>query len=507
MCENDKANSRNILSLDDSQLDAELINEYLENQNKLKETQISLTNIQDRYKALTQTSIDGFFILDSKGHFLEVNDAYCTMSGYSKNELLAMSIKDMELDEDEKQMEEHISRIIETGQDQLESRHRKADGTVFYVNNSITYIPKEEILICFLHDITEWKKQEERLKYLSYHDILTGLYNRTFFEEEIKRLDVNRQLPLAVIMGDINGLKLINDSFGHEIGDQTIIEVANIIKSCCREEDIIARVGGDEFCILLPKSDENVIQRICQQMYDKCIQQDRKIKGVSILYSISLGYTKRTVAHEQIEMIMKDAEAAMYRHKLLETRRFRSSFVSSIISTLKERYIETEAHSERLKKLCRAIGVDLGVSDAMLDDLELLSALHDIGKIAVSDAIINKQSELTDDEKIEMRRHTAIGYNITQSTIEFQQISEYILDHHEKWDGSGYPRQLKGEEIPLLSRIISVVDSYDAMITGRPYRKALSEEYAINEIRACAGTQFDPIIARVFVEKVLGKVW
>lgn len=356
-------------------------------------------------------------------------------------------------------------------------------------------------------DITKRKENEEELKYLGYHDILTGLYNRTFLEEEIKRLGVDRQLPFSILMGDINGLKLINDSFGHETGDRTIVEVANIIKSSCREDDIVARVGGDEFCILLPKTDEETAQKLCKQIYTKCEQYNERCKtGISFI-SVSLGYTCRTASHESVEVIMQEAEAAMYKHKLLETRSLRSSIVSSIISVLRERYIETDAHSERMKKLSREIGVYLSVPNSMLDDLELLAALHDIGKISISDTIINKNAKLTQEEMEEMKRHSEIGYTITQSTIEFQQISEYILAHHEKWDGSGYPRKLKGKDIPLLSRIISVVDAYDAMTNHRPYRQALSQEEAISEIRTCAGTQFDPEIARIFVEKVLGKAW
>lgn len=359
-------------------------------------------------------------------------------------------------------------------------------------------------VVVFL-DITERKKQEEEIVYLGYHDSLTGLYNRAFFEEEVRRLEVDRQLPLSIIMGDINGLKLINDSFGHELGDKLIIEIANIIKSACREEDIVARFGGDEFCILLPKSNEEITQNICNRIYKKCEEREKSSVSEVPFISISLGYTTRTLAREPIDMIMRDAEAAMYKHKLLETRSLRSSIVSSIISTLRERYIETETHSDRMKKLCRATGVALGISDSKLDDLELLALLHDIGKIAISDTLINKTSGLTNEEWEEMKRHTEIGYHITQSTIEFQQISEYILTHHEKWDGSGYPRQMKGEDIPLLSRIISVVDAYDAMVNDRPYRKALTQEAAIEELQNNAGTQFDPKIVDVFIHKVLKK--
>ncbi len=339
------------------------------------------------------------------------------------------------------------------------------------------------------------------------HDELSGLYNRRYFDEEMKKQDVDLQRPLSVIIGDINGLRLINDSFGHPIGDKTIIEVANIIKDSCRKSDIIARTGDDEFCIILPKADNGTTQRICRKIYDLCVQyRGSKAEG-SLYTTISLGYSTRTISHEPIGSLIKEAEKEMFRHKLLETRSIRSSIISSIVSILYEKYEGTEEHSNRMKYFSRKAGLALGIPDATLDELELVSVLHDIGKVAISDAIINKNAKLTKEEKREMQNHAESGFRITQSINEFKHISGYVLSHHEKWDGTGYPQKLKGEEIPLVSRIISIVDAYDAMTMKRPYREALPEEYAVNEIKTCSGTQFDPKIARVFIEKVLGQNW
>ncbi|MHB1484218.1 MAG: bifunctional diguanylate cyclase/phosphohydrolase [Saccharofermentanales bacterium] len=354
------------------------------------------------------------------------------------------------------------------------------------------------------------KKLDIQSKYNFFyndHDILTGLYNRKYFEKVIQKYDNMRNVALSVIIGDINGLKLINDSFGYEIGDKTIIEVSNIIKDCCRRSDIISRTGGDEFCIILPKADEEITQKICKRIYSKCESKQNKTTGRKSFISVSLGYDTRGVLQEPISDIMKEAEERMYKHKLLESRSLRSSIVSSVISTLQERYIETDEHGERMKKLSCELGTALNISDSMQDDLELLAILHDIGKIAIKDTIINKNSKLTLNEMNEIQTHSEIGYRITQSTVEFQQISKYILAHHERWDGTGYPNKLKKEEIPLLSRIISVVDAYDAMTNDRPYCEKLTVDNAIKEIKECSGTQFDPEIAKVFIEKVIGKEW
>lgn len=338
------------------------------------------------------------------------------------------------------------------------------------------------------------------------HDVLTGLFNRRSFIEEMARLDSDLPLPLSLILADINGLRLINDEFGMESGDRLIVEVADLLKGSCREEDFIARIGGGEFCILMPKADKELTQVICKRIDDRCEQYDSGTDG-AFRPDISLGHQTRMVLQESMEDIVKDAEMRMYRHKLLEAKSAYSSIVTSIISILRVKYEDTVEHDNREKCLCRGIGLALGISNTMHDELDLTSILHDIGKIAVSDAIINKHAKLTKEEKREIQKHPEIGYRIIQSIREFQHISDYVLFHHEKWDGTGYPRKLTGEEIPLISRIISIVDAYVAMTMNRPYREALPEEYAINEIKTCAGTQFDPAIARIFIEKVLGEKW
>jgi len=472
----------------------------------------ALNASEAKQNAMIKNISDIIAIVDQAGKIRFTSPNVKKVFGWLPRDLIGKKTEALIHPDDKEQIQTKFYSLLEKegSLGVAEFRCKCKDGSYKYVElTAINLLNDNNIngVLVNYHDITERIKREEELKYIGYHDILTGLYNRPYFEKEIKRLDMDCQSPLSAIMGDINGLKLINDSFGHDAGDKTIIEVANIITSSCRESGIIARIGGDEFCILLPKTDEGIAQKICKRIYSKCEEYRNTGTSGVLFISISLGCMSRTIERESIVVIIREAEAAMYRHKLLETRSLRSSVVSSIISTLQERYIETNAHSERMKKLCRATGIALDMSDSMLDDLELLAALHDIGKISISDKIINKKSKLTNDEMKEMKRHTEIGYNITQSTIEFQRISEYILAHHEKWDGSGYPRRFKGEEIPLLSRIIAVVDSFDAMTNDRPYRKALSEEYAINEIKECAGTQFDPNVARVFIEKVLGAKW
>ena len=352
-------------------------------------------------------------------------------------------------------------------------------------------------------DISDRKKQEEEIKFLNYHDILTGLFNRSFFEVEKLRLDTEDQYPLSIILGDINGLKLINDTLGHDEGDRLINTISVILKSCCRENDILARTGGDEFSLLLPQTSSEVADKIVKKIDEVCEQYKNKMKEESYYISISLGCATKTNSDEKFTVVLKDAEDSMYRHKLLQNRSLHSSIISSMKMTLFEKNQRTEEHAQRLIEISNKIGHEMNLEEKQLNELELLSTLHDIGKIGINDNILNKPGKLTPAEWVEMRKHPEIGYRIAMSTPELSPIADYILCHHERWDGAGYPQGLKGEEIPLLSRILAIADAYDAMTADRPYRKAMTEKAAIEEIRKCSGTQFDPNIAEIFLTNIV----
>lgn len=340
------------------------------------------------------------------------------------------------------------------------------------------------------------KKFEEKILFLSYHDQLTGLYNRRFMEEEIRRLDTPRQLPVSVIVGDVNGLKLTNDVFGHRAADLLLKKAAEIIKESCRREDIIARWGGDEFVILLPRTDMKAAEEIVRRSKNKCALDSEG----PVQVSIALGYATKNKAEENIWQVLKEAEEWMYRHKLLQSKGYRNAVISFLKATLFEKSMETEEHAERLREISLKIAKGLGLSAKQMDELELLAVLHDIGKVAIKESILLKPGPLTEKEWEEMKKHPEIGCRIAQNTPELAFIAEYILCHHERWDGRGYPSGLKGEEIPLLSRILAVADAFDAMTNDRPYRKAISREEALVELERNAGTQFDPEVVSAFIE-------
>jgi len=349
-------------------------------------------------------------------------------------------------------------------------------------------------VVVVFRDCTEKRNRLREIEYLSYHDQLTGLYNRRFFEEELRRLDVPRNLPLSLVMIDVNGLKLFNDAFGHTTGDELLKKVAGVLREECRADDIVARIGGDEFMILLPLTDRDHLDPLMARISDAMSKE--QVKDLPI--SVSLGGATKTDAGKSVEKVFDMAEDQMYRRKISEKSSYHNRSVNLILKTLYSKSPEEKEHSENVSVLSEAIGREMGLAQPEIDELKTAGIIHDIGKIAVSSRILEKDGPLDKEEWEEIRKHPETGYNILSTVSEYSPLAKIILTHHEHWDGKGYPKGLKGDEIPLLSRILGAAEAYDVMVSGRVYRKAMSREDALAELRQCAGTQFDPEVVKIF---------
>ncbi|MEN6324722.1 MAG: PocR ligand-binding domain-containing protein [Syntrophomonas sp.] len=429
-----------------------------------------------------------------EGRYISVNDSFCEVVGYNHQEIIGQTSVELGIWVDSAFRQKVKQKILANEPiRETEIRFRRKSGEERFGLFSAERIDVdgEICLLNVLNDITERKQAEDQIKYLSFYDKLTGLYNRAFFEEELKRLDTERQLPLSLFMGDVNGLKMVNDALGHQEGDKLLVTVAELLKKSCRKEDIVARWGGDEFIILLPLCSSKTATKIFKRIKDSC----QHINDLPIQTSISLGWAIKNHPAQDIRGIIKEAEDKMYRNKLLESRSARSTFLVSLEQTLWTRSHETKEHCQRMQEIAQKIGQAINLPDSELDNLKLLAALHDIGKIAIPNSILDKPGKLSPEEWESIKKHPEIGYRIALSSPEMAPIAEAILYHHERWDGTGYPLKLKGVHIPLISRIIAIADTYDVMINGRPYQGAVSKEAVCAEIERCAGTQFDPYLA------------
>ena len=456
-------------------------------------------------KSLIDSIPDLVFYKNPDSVYLGCNKAFEVLTGKSENDIvghLDTDLFDLETAQSFRAMDIEMLDHQETKY--FDERVIYPDGHEVMLETVKTpyFGPDSKLigLIGISRDITERKKREDEIQYLNFHDGLTGIYNRAYFQSELARLDTKRQLPMSVIVGDINGLKLINDALGHVEGDKLLVKMARILKNSCRSEDIVARTGGDEFWILLPQTDGEGAQRIIDRIKAACAALAEHPEEGSYFTDIALGYATKTTMDEPFAKIQKIAEDYMYKRKLLESKSLHSSIISSIKTTMFEKSFETEAHAERLTQLSRQLGQLLDLSEDDLVALELLSTLHDIGKISVDRDILTKVGKLTDEEWNEIKTHPEVGYRISQASPELRHISDYILSHHERWDGKGYPQGLAGEAIPLLSRILAIVDAYDAMTQDCAYRKAMPVEAAVAEIKKNSGSQFDPRIASTFIE-------
>jgi diguanylate cyclase (GGDEF)-like protein/PAS domain S-box-containing protein len=452
---------------------------------------------------------DAVITTDRLGYITFMNLIAEQMTGYGAVEAMGKKIQDILILYDE-MSHEPIPNPIDTVLVQQNTIQRTnhtllftKDGREIAVEDTASPIfdasKKVVGVVIIIRDCSFKKEKQQEIEYLSYHDQLSGLYNRKYYEKELEKLKRNSALPLSVLYIDINGLKLINNALGHEKGDAFIQRISNILSKNSRPQDIIARVGGDEFVILMPNTEQLYIKH-----YMKEITHDTtSINMMGIEVPLSFGWEIQYSLNQNIADILKAAEDKMYQNKIYYTASKQNDVIKSILTTLALKSKREGEHSNRVRHLCYRFGKALSLSESACKLLEISGELHDIGKIAIDETLLNKKDDLTQTEWELIRKHPETGYKLLNVFKEFSVIAEYVYAHHEHWDGSGYPRGLKGIDIPLNARIISIVDAYDAMRQDFPFRKKLSRAAVIEELNRKSNKQFDPELVRVFIEYVL----
>lgn len=474
---------------------------------KRKRTDDALRVSEEKYRLLIEHSPSAIILYDLDGTILLANQRQAVQHGYSTAEdLIGKSVFDLVARQDwlrlTASMSERVQGMIDRN---VERTLVRKDGSEFIGEVTASVIMdgagKPVAIQAISQDITERRLTEDRLRYLSLHDQLTGLYNRAYFEAELERLDGGREHPVSIISADLDGLKLINDTFGHKRGDELLQAGASLLRMPLRKNDLLARIGGDEFTLVLPRTDASAAEVVARRLRDAI--EDYNVMHPDLPISFSLGVATNTDSAKPLDNTYREADDLMYKDKLYRKPSSRGQTVNALLAALAERDYIADGHASRMQLLCTELGEWAGLSSKQLTDLSLFAQVHDLGKVGIPDYILFKDGPLSADEWEIMRQHPEKGYRIASASPALAGVADLILRHHERWDGKGYPLGIIEQEIPIECRILSIVDAYDAMTNDRPYRKAKTEAEARLEIQRCAGYQFDPYLVQGFLS-ILG---
>jgi diguanylate cyclase (GGDEF)-like protein/PAS domain S-box-containing protein len=473
-------------------------------ENLIRQEQASQQEIalqKEYFEQLFENSPESIAIIDHDDRIVKINQNFTRLFGYTADEVQGRFINDIVVPEELREEGIAISnQVLDNKVVEVETVRRRKDGQlfdIFVLGYPIVVMGRQLGGYIIYRDISERKEAERQLTYASTHDLLTDIYNRRYFEQEMRRLDAGEYPAAGIIISDIDGLKLVNDTLGHAVGDDLLLHAAAIIRENLPAGAILCRIGGDEFAVLLPVTDEASLQDIVTRIMD-AIARDNQASREYVI-SLSMGYAVRGGANASMADVYREADSSMYREKLHRSSSARSALVKTLTEALHARDFITEGHADRLQQLVEKLARAVGIPERRIGDLRLLAQFHDIGKVGIPDYILFKPGRLSEPEMRIMRRHSEIGYRIAVASPDFHHIADWILKHHEWWDGGGYPLGLKGTDIPVECRILLIADAFDAMTQDRPYRQAMPIGDALREIAACKGQMFDPALADKFI--------
>ncbi|MCH4887622.1 diguanylate cyclase [Acidaminobacter sp. JC074] len=457
-----------------------------------KNLQIALQRSKDKYERIFENSSVIIFTMTLDGKVHTINKMFEKTLGYDKSfqghNISEILINDHAFD--------LLTDLSGNSSFDIEVRCKSKQIKTLNISTNMIDTIGEEIEIVAV-DVSEKKKDEQKIRYLSYHDKLTNVYNRAYFDDLIDKYDRNKRYPFSIVIGDINGLKDLNDHYGHKKGDMLIRHMADICVKSCRDGDYVCRIGGDEFAIVCPDTDEQAASSICERIRHLCSNTYVDYVGYP---SIALGHATKSSDENSVDEIFKHADNNMYRNKMTYSESSSGMFLKALQLTLEKSGHEEKEHLDRVKHFALMLGKAIDLNQSDIDDLSVVAKLHDIGKIGVPDEILNKKGPLTEEEYEVIKGHAYFGYSMLKATPSTIRIAEYILYHHEWYNGTGYPDGLSGENIPLISRIIQIADAFAVMIDGAVYKAPLTREQAIKALKDNSGSQFDPNLVKTFID-------
>ncbi|EPY2309599.1 diguanylate cyclase [Clostridium sporogenes] len=396
---------------------------------------------------------------------------------------------------------------------------------------------EQDLILAGVFILTAWplgfyvKVENEHIKKLESlvnKDGLTNVYNHRFFHDALSKEIIEceeKNEALSMIFIDIDYFKHYNDLYGHQKGDKVLKTIGEILKNNTREEDIVARYGGEEFAVLLPNTPEkeaiNIAERIREKIEYTYFEGEENQPNGNL--TVSMGISVYPYKAKNDMELIKSADDALYRAKFFNKNRVEAytSILDELKNDIDEKHIDlvtsiktlisvinakdryTYGHVERVVLYSRLLADKLKLSEEDKKIFIYGAYMHDIGKINISREILNKKMPLAKEEWEILKQHPVNGVEIIKPVSSLQSISDLILHHHERYDGKGYPDNLKGDNIPFLARALTVVDSFDAMTSNRPYNRRKTYEEAIEELKRCSGTQFDPYIAEKFIKVII----
>lgn len=452
-----------------------------------------------KYMAMISNICDVIIIVDEKSMVTYSSSNIYDIFGWKPEDLIGNSILDKIHYEDRDHIIKTCSILSRPlgFKKKIEIRYSCRDGDFKHVEATTVNLMEDPTiggLLINFHDITETKNREEKILYLNNYDTLTAVYNRSFFERQMEEIDIEENLPISVISADIDGLKATNDSLGHLEGDKLLKIVASILKESCKKEDTVARVGGDEFYILLANTDSKAAKNIIRRINLKC--QEYNITSSQAYYiSVSLGSSTRYTMEKPLESCLKIADDNMYEDKYYKKKDIEEKILSSMKKNLLKKFPKLEEKNKRIAVSANEIGRAMNFSEKALENLELFVSIRDLGKIKLS------KEKLSQDNFDVISEHCEAGYRIANSLPYLNCISNSILTQHANWDGSGYPKDLSGGDIDLFSRIVSVAKAYDDyMMEESIDSRETKKQAALNSIKNDSGLKFDPEIVKIFSE-------